>query len=32
MGRVTLGDLPAKMIDHDRSHAAELAELLEAIR
>jgi hypothetical protein len=31
-GRVMLADLPAKMLAHDRSHAAELAELLEALR
>jgi len=32
VGAVTLGDLPARMLAHDRGHAAELAELLEAFR
>src|SRR4051812_30716177 len=32
VGTVTLGALPEKMVAHDRSHAAELAELLETLR
>lgn len=32
VGTVTAADLPARMLAHDRSHAAEMAELLEAIR
>lgn len=30
-GRITLADLPHKMLAHDRAHARELVELLEAI-
>jgi AraC-like DNA-binding protein len=32
VGYVTLGELPERMLAHDRSHAAELAALLAAIR
>ena len=32
VGRITLADLPRMMADHDRSHAAEIASLLSAIR
>ncbi|HYV50249.1 MAG TPA: DinB family protein [Myxococcaceae bacterium] len=32
VGTVTAADLPAKMLAHDRGHAAELAELLDALR
>jgi len=32
VGRVTLADLPRMMAEHDRSHAAEVASLLSAIR
>jgi hypothetical protein len=31
VGRITLADLPHKMLMHDRSHARELVELLEVI-
>jgi hypothetical protein len=30
-GRITLADMPEKMLAHDRAHARELVELLEAI-
>jgi hypothetical protein len=32
VGRVTLGEIPAKMLAHDRGHAAELQALLDAVR
>jgi hypothetical protein len=31
VGRITLADLPHRMLAHDRAHARELVELLEAI-
>jgi hypothetical protein len=31
VGRVTLADLPRMMLSHDRSHAAEIAELLSVV-